>query len=237
MQTTWSENNWFDDNQSIKRHIIAFTISTALVVLLLAVPLRMKFDFIEDKTVLKLELSKAKPTNNQNEIIKPVTAPIPKPIEAISEPKKSIPQPRVEAKALTPIEVEPKSAVPKTIKAKPVESEILAEKPLPSSVEIFNLTYGKVTLDPIDKDFQARTGHEEDYIFKTIEQPEWNKVTKYINEELDKPSTYMKFYALGIEGKVERFFDKITYKKRFTTKYGTKIDCGGVGPLVMCSWK
>jgi hypothetical protein len=227
MQTTWSEHNWFDNTNSIKRHIIAFTLSAVIVVLLLAVPLRMTFSFVEDKTILRLELSKPI-------AIKPIIELVPKPITG---PQKSIPQPSVEAKAVKPIEVESKVIIPEIIKAKPIKPTAETQKPLPSSNEIFNLTYGKVTLDEIDKVFQARTGHEEDYIFKTIEQSEWNKVTKYINEERDKPSTYMKFYALGIEGSVERFFDKITYKKRFTTKYGTKIDCGGVGPLVMCSWK
>ena len=89
----------------------------------------------------------------------------------------------------------------------------------------------------LDDDFKARTGNEDDFIFKEIKQPEWNMVTKLIDEEVDKPRVYMNFYSEGIVGSTERFFDKISYKKVFTTRYGTKIACGGVGPLIMCSWK
>jgi hypothetical protein len=226
MQATWSEHNWFEESQSIKRHIIAFSLSVVIVFLLLAVPLHMKLNFVEDKKVLNLELIKTKPVIKQIEIAKP-----------IPEPQKSIPQSIVETNQVKPIETKPKVIAPEIIKAKPLNTKEETQKPIPSSADIFDLTYGKVKLNPIDKHFQARTGNEEDFVFKKMERPEWYKVKKHINEEIDKPSTYMEFYSLGIEGSVERFFDKITYKKRFTTKYGTKIDCGGVGPLVMCSWK
>ena len=49
MQATWSEHNWFEESQSIKRHIIAFSLSVVIVFLLLAVPLHMKLNFVEDK--------------------------------------------------------------------------------------------------------------------------------------------------------------------------------------------
>ena len=102
---------------------------------------------------------------------------------------------------------------------------------------IFESAYGKVKLYEMDDDFKARTGHEGDFKFPEINQPEWNQVTKLIDEEVDKPRVEMNFYSEGIVGVTEKFFDKISYKKVFTTRYGTKIACGGVGPLVMCSWK
>jgi hypothetical protein len=234
MQATWSEHNWFEDNQSIKRHVIAFVISIVIVILLLAVPLRVQYSFVEDKKVLSLDLIKTKPVLKPVEIEKPINKLVSKPVtEPVSKPKQLNPQ----SVAIKPIKIDPKVGVPEIIKAKPVNPKAETQKPIPSSAEIFNLTYGKVRLNPIDEDFKARTGHEEDFVFKKMERPEWYKVKKHIDEERDKPSTYMEFYSPGIEGSIERFFDKISYKKRFTTKHGTKIDCGGIGPLVMCSWK
>jgi hypothetical protein len=238
MQTTWSEHNWFDDNRSIKRHFIAFSASVVIVILLLAVPLRMKYNFIEEKKILNLELIKIKSVVKQIETLKPIAKPIPKSIpKSISEPQKNIPQSNVESKQIKPIKAESQVADSGTIKSEPFVPEAAFQNSLPSSAEIYNLSYGKVRLNPIDEHFKARTDHQDDFVFKKMERPEWYKIKKHINEEIDKPSTYMEFYSLGIEGSVERFFDKISYKKRFTTKYGTKIDCGGVGPLVICSWK
>lgn len=77
----------------------------------------------------------------------------------------------------------------------------------------------------------------DDFKYRVFEKPKWNKVTKLIDEEVDKPQYQMNFYSEGIVGSTERFFDKISYKKRFTTRYGIKIDCVGIGPLVSCSWK
>lgn len=59
----------------------------------------------------------------------------------------------------------------------------------------------------------------------------------YLDESVDKPRIEMNFYSQGYMGSIERFFDKIIYKKEFITKYGTKINCAAVGILMLCSWK
>lgn len=228
MQTTWSENNWFDNNKSIKRHLIAFTISAVIVILLLAVPLRFNYRFKENKPFIKVELSKVKPEIKQIETIKP------KPIE---KPKKSITQPKVETKVVQPKENKPKAVTPKIISTKPKSPKIIVQKPLPTSTVIFNSAYGKVKLNPIDKDFQVPTENAQDFKFKSVKPHKIYQVANLINEEIDKPQYEMNFYSMGLEGSVERLFDKITYEKKFTTKYGTKIACKGVGPLIMCGWK
>ncbi len=44
------------------------------------------------------------------------------------------------------------------------------------------------------------------------------------------------FYATGVEGDIDRFFDNVIPKKSFTTKYGTKFSCAWV-VILICSWK
>ncbi len=86
-------------------------------------------------------------------------------------------------------------------------------------------------------DFQARIGPAKSFYIPEQEIKDWMADIPYLDESVDKPKLQMKFYAEGIEGNIEKFFDKITISKTFTTKYGTKIHCALVGVLVACSWK
>ena len=96
---------------------------------------------------------------------------------------------------------------------------------------------GKPKLNTLSKEFQVRTEDPYDYIYQKVEAPQWNHVTKFIDEDIDKPRMEMNFYSIGLEGQVEKFMDKITYKKTFTTKYGTKIHCAVIAVLAACGWK
>lgn len=202
----------------------------------------MTFDFESQKRSIEVELSKDFPQTITD--LKPDIPPDVKNDEMETPP---VLEPVTVQQAVKPIPVErPQETVQENTKPLPpaivspkLEVTRLPKNPvkLPSSGVIFNSAYGKVHLYDLDDDFKARTGNENDFIFKEIKQPEWNIVTKLIDEEVDKPRIYMDFYSEGIVGSTERFFDKISYKKTFTTRYGTKIYCGGVGPLVMCSWK
>lgn len=229
MQATWSQHNWFENNSSISRHIIAFGFSVVLLVLLLMIPYQLNIDTKQYTSTIAVDLIKEKPIVEsqivqtvdetvKEEVVEEVAEKIVKTIEE-STPET---QPKVTQAVAKPIKLNPQ-----TIKETP---------PLPSAGTILNTAYGKVKLHQISKDFQVATEDYEDFKFKTIQQPKWNQVTKLIDEELDKPRVVMDFYSAGIVGSTERFFDKITYKKKFTTRYGTKIYCGGVGPLIMCSW-
>lgn len=237
MQTTWQDNNWFENNSSIKRQFASFIVSVTIVALLMLIPIKGHFEFDEQPPAFQIQLVKPEPKLAiEPEIVKPIEKKIvdnPKPkveiVEKIVKP--------VSKKETTIIPVlNPRILKPKVLLKKEVKP-IIKQPSLPSSGVIFNSAYGKVKLQELDKDFQARTGNEDDFKFKEFKEADWNKVTKYLDEEIDKPRYDMKFYSMGIEGKIEKFVDKITYKKRFVTRYGTKIDCVLVGIIVMCGWK
>ena len=89
----------------------------------------------------------------------------------------------------------------------------------------------------VPKEFQARTGAAMDFHIPQNEIEDWLADIPYLDESVDRPTIEMRFYAQGFEGKIEKFFDKITISKTFTTKYGTKIHCALIGVLAACSWK
>ena len=236
MQSTWEQNNWLYNNP-LQRQAIAFVISVIIVVLLLLIPISLNYKLSNQEKVIEVTLSnpiepiKLEEVNQSQENEPVVEKPMIKPVM----------KPTVQKKPNLPIEKAIDKSHTQTIPEivqKPINPKVEEQtKSLPSSGTIFNSAYGKVKLYDLDDDFKARTGHEGDFKFPEIKQPEWNKVTKLIDEDLDKPRVMMNFYSEGIVGATEKFFDKISYKKVFTTRYGTKIACGGVGPLVMCSWK
>lgn len=237
MHTTWEQTNWINYNP-IHRQLITFVVSVMVVALILMIPISLHYDFNPNENVIEVIISKeikpieteGKPVVQQQEI-KPEV--VEKPIAEPSVQNKPEPHlPIVKTVETTPLLVAPK------IIEQPVNTPIDEQTAkLPTSGVIYNSAYGKVHLYELDEDFKARTGHEDDFKFREIKQPEWNVVTKLIDEEVDKPRLEMDFYSEGIVGTTERFFDKISYKKTFTTRYGTKITCGGVGPLLMCGWK
>lgn len=195
------------------------------------IPIQKNSSGLEEVISISVELfkPKSKPRIIPEPIIKPELKPVEK--EVVKKPVKTKAlQPKPKVSKAMPIAIAP-TVIEKTIKK--------LKKQLPSSGTIFNSISNKEKFITLGKDFQAKTAEQDDFKFKTFEQPEWNMVTKLINEEVDKPQYEMNFYSDGIEGSVERFMDKITYKKRFTTKYGTKIDCVAVAAVIIvgCGWK
>jgi hypothetical protein len=202
---------------------VSFILSSLILGLILLIPVKIYQQTIKDQ-MLEVLLIKDK--------LKSINTVTGKEIKPLVQPKpinKPIPQKPV--KKVTIVEQNNKKhqslAEPK---------KTIKEKKLPSAATILT-TKSNFKLEKLDPIFQARTGHEEDFKQKIIEPPKWNQVTKLINEEIDKPRIEMNFYSPGVVGATERFFDKITYKKTFTTRYGTKIYCGGIGPLLICGWK
>lgn len=229
-----SKQHWNNNNRSRFRHLVTFAGSVALLGLFMLIPVNLYFESHQQEKTIQLELSKLKPETKKPQKKQP-NKPLP-----ISPKKPIVVQPKttpvLSSKKIAPltnvvitekvVSIKPKS----TPKAQP-------NKPLPSSGIILNSTSLISAYKDLDKDFVLPTGNEEDFKFKVYEQPSWNQVTKLIDEEIDKPEYVMNFYSEGVVGATERFFDKISYKKTFTTRYGTKITCGGVGPLAICSWK
>lgn len=205
--------------------------------------LRIDIELYDDSLVafdeLQVMLSKEsvqKPVDDKPEALEP------EPIQ--SEVIKPLPVEKLEviaeATALKKTEKKLKEDDKAVSSPKPIDkSSTLQDKPkTPSSGDILNSFYsGESKNQELTDEFKVFSEPNMDFIYFEVEEPDWNKVVKMINEEIDKPRTQMKFYANGLEGKVERLMDKITIKKTFTTKYGTKITCGLVGVFAACSWK
>jgi len=243
LQTTWEQTLWINHNP-IQRQFIALVVSVLILILVLMIPVSLKHHFSSQENIIEVELSKETVNNLSQQTVneksdQPETYPKVE-VEPITDPVKEqiVGKPSNPNKTIeTMVDKKPVSVTPKIVEQpspKPKDEQMAK---LPSSTDIFNSAYGKVKLYELDEDFKASTGHEDDFKLREIKQPEWNIVTKLINEEVDKPRVEMNFYSAGIVGATEKFFDKISYKKVFTTRYGTKIACGGVGPLLMCSWK
>ena len=84
---------------------------------------------------------------------------------------------------------------------------------------------------------QARTGPAKDFYIPQQEIEDWLADIPFLDESVDRPTVEMRFYSQGFTGHIEKFFDKITISKTFTTKYGTKIHCALIGVIVACGWK
>lgn len=229
-----------------QRSAITFLLALVAIVLLLKIEVDMTthWEMPELKT-LRISFSKAqKPTKpeEQTESVNAVaTQPkntktlAEKPLEHLSgTPSETL----SEAPTNKPPKIQPKTKAENTESSQ--KSEPKRQKPtvLPSSGQILNSFYsGASKNQEVSDDFKAFKESSDDFIYFEVEEPDWNKVVKLINEEIDKPRTQMKFYSNGIEGKFERLMDKITYTKTFKTKYGTKVTCGLVGVFVACGWK
>ncbi len=232
MQTIWQQHNWLKNNNSIKRHATALSLSVVVLALLLLIPINQSLQQGTEKTRISVEL--VKPKTVQIEPIKKPIEPQKVQIDAIKPKPETIKEPPKPKEKSKPLLAKKEQNQQNQQKNK-IEKN---QNKLPSVGLILNSMQGKAKLYNLDKAFQPRTANPEDFIYKTYQQPKWNQVTKLIDEEVDKPQYEMNFYSEGIEGSVERFMDKITKKKRFTTKYGTKIDCVSVAIVITaCGWK
>ena len=233
MRTTWDQLDWYKPDITLRKQLVAFVLSVVLVVLILLIPVTLNTQLINNESSIEVELRKSQPPIAKQNIVEP-PKPEPKPIQQQSIETKPIEKP-VE----TPKPIESVKEAPKQVPVK-VETvvEPIVEKKLPNSAVILKSLYdGKPKLNPIGEEFQARTKDPYDYVYQIVEAPKWNQVTKLIDEDVDKPRIEMGFYPLGFDGAVEKFMDKITYKKTFTTKYGTKIGCAITIIIAGCGWK
>ena len=193
----------------------------------------------------------------------PQPLPVPPPeeiIEEVIEPpiEEVIPEPIIDpaetqpAPAPTPTEITEPVTEPTTQPApQPVEQPVLeqvmeqpteqtTEQPAETNINsgiIFNSIQNIDKDISISEDFMAAPADTENFKPRQWQSTDFQADVPFVNSETDKPRVEMDFYSHGVLGSVERFFDKITIEKEFTTKYGTKIKCAMVGILMACSWK
>jgi hypothetical protein len=179
---------------------------------------------------LEIELDK---TPEQSSKPKPIEPEIiePKPIE--HEPTEIKPRIKTafESSATNPQEVSPQKSITEPTKKPPNA----ITKPITTS-DILLSVKNRVSMD-IPPEFQARTGPAKDFYIPEQEIENWLADIPFLDESVDRPTIQMKFYSEGFTGHIEKFFDKITISKTFTTKYGTKFHCALIGVIAACGWK
>ncbi len=212
-----------------------------LISALLLLPKPWKLSLLQTNSIIEVEIIESQPASVETIKTKPTKQPLPKPdTKPNTEPNTKA---TVRKQLQTPSQAEDQviKAAPKEIPTTQTESrsqEKSTTKTIPTikTGEVLQMMQNRKSID-ITADFQARTEPAKDFYIPEQEIHDWLADIPYLDESVDKPKLQMNFYSAGMLGGVERFFDKITIQKTFTTKYGTKIHCALVGILVACSWK
>ena len=151
------------------------------------------------------------------------------PVETASAQVESVVAPQAEQKPTAKPQSSNENQVSDII-SKPVT------QPKINTGDVLEMIESRQSID-ITPEFQARTHTTKDFYIPEQEIENWMADIPFLDESVDKPKLEMRFYAEGIEGSIEKFFDKITISKTFTTKYGTKIHCAIIGVIAACGWK
>ena len=208
-----------------------------VLMILLLLPRPWIIDIPEFNKTLAVDLiDTSEQITQMPEFAEPETPPVV--VEKVQPEKAIEPQysPEIETKQ-PPAKADPQTQQ-STIETE-VGNEPLDAEPVPNpltSGDIMRMVNNRTSME-ITPEFEARTGPAKDYFPQEPQVTDWYADIPYLDESVDKPQLQMNFYAEGLEGSIERFFDKITISKTFTTKYGTKIHCALVGVLVSCIWK
>ena len=235
MHTTTGDDFLINNSKS-QRYVITFVVSAMLLFLLLLIPLKITVEHFTEQRI-NLILSKSVVVNQKQVKKETLNNSISTQIKP-EEKSKPVVKPQSQPKQPVVIKNPPVHVVKATKPKKQPAMKVTKQTQLPTTAELLNSIKDNRNTVKLGKEFQAKTGHEDDFVYKSVEQAEMFKEFKLINEEIDKPQYEMNFYAEGIEGSVERFMDKITYKKNFTTRYGTKIQCVSVAIVITaCGWK
>lgn len=198
----------------------------ALIVIFLCLPKPWSLAWPQPIRAIELELLKspatpAVKTNNETQTIAP---PPVKPVfqppneAAINKGAKEVVQQQTEPKPQASVTVEPTTT------------------PQLNAGTVLQMMQNRTSVD-IPAEFQASTGAATDFYIPEQEIHDWLADIPFLDESVDKPKLQMRFYAEGLDGSIEKFFDKITISKTFTTKYGTKVHCALIGIIAACSWK
>ncbi|WP_154223872.1 hypothetical protein [Marinicella rhabdoformis] len=161
------------------------------------------------------------------------------PYQVSTEPKekeqKANPSTSQSSRIKTPQQSNPNPVVNKTPE-KQIIKKATPKKETLNSRDVQMMMLQAVDPKLTDSDFLSKKNQNQFLAKQYIAKDNYADLP-YLDESIDAPRVQMAFYSPGFMGNVEKFFDKITYKKTFTTKYGTKIHCALVGVIAMCGWK
>ncbi len=187
--------------------------------------------------VLTLELVEDVPKSPTAEPTDPILieSPPEPPVKKVpAEPRPTTPPVR----ATEPVDTrpQPSNEPPPPVPSEPAPAAAPPQSQPVTGAELIQMSKNSPSIE-ITPEFEARSGPATDFFRPAVQVTDWYADIPYLDESVDKPQLQMRFYAAGIEGHVERFFDRITVTKTFTTKYGTKIHCAWIGVIVSCGWK
>jgi len=218
---TWPTPTWQPSNQW--HHWLPHLWLPLLVFISLWLLVKIPLPTEINQPTLHLELQQQTPAANKEDIN-----------QQSVELNKPLPTPKV-IDTIKTIESTPQPVATQTPKISAVTEKPATAKPSKTTITVGELLNQAQTIPDLSvtDEFKARG----DNTFKTPEIKVHNAYANIPYLPLDEPYAMdLDFYDTGIEGDIQRFFDKVILKKSFTTKYGTKIDCA-LAVVVLCSWK
>ncbi len=198
----------------------------------LGLPKPWQLNALTPNNVLEIALLKDQPSLPDPPTT-PTNATIP--ADSVTKQPKTNPIPSASTKTKKPIKATKQPAPTATEPSSNPTTQILTAPQL-NAGDVLQMLQHRSSVD-ITPEFQARTQPLTDFHIPAPEIHDWLANIPYLDESKDKPKLQMQFYAEGIEGSIEKFFDKITISKTFTTQYGTKIHCALIGVVAMCGWQ
>lgn len=212
-----------------------------LIVVILALPRPWETQRY-NAPVLILDLSQNQV--NKPNVIEPIEPKLDEPLleeplleEPLLEEPLADETPVIEPLTAPPTETQP-VATTETPKVPPQTKTDPAQATVPvNATDVLRMLQNRPAME-LTPEFQARTAPSKDFYLPEQQIMDWYADIPFLDESIDKPQLQMRFYPEGFEGSIEKFFDKVTYRKTFTTQYGTKIHCALIaGVLAACSWK
>lgn len=228
MHTLNTQANWQSHKKPL--HWLKHSLLPLLLILIfLCLPKPWITELLSINSAIEIEL-----IDNQSQKPEPIKTVPPEPQPNEPEPQVTTPEPVLKTLNI-PEMTEPAPQQPVTTDVKSIDIEQTA-KPAVNAVDVMQMIQNRTSIE-VPAAFQTRTQPATDFYIPKQEIENWLADIPFLDESVDKPQLEMRFYAEGIEGSVEKFFDKITLSKTFTTQYGTQIECALVGVLAVCGWK
>ncbi|MCX7554560.1 hypothetical protein OS175_11770 [Marinicella sp. S1101] len=234
MQTANSHLNWRPhDHTHWFKHML---LPLCLIVVILALPRPWETQRYE-APVLVIDLSQ-EPVN-EPVALEPVEPKLdePSPLEPLPDKPLAQGPPATEPLTVTSTDMPPAKATETNQDPPQTKTDTTQVTTTVKATDVLRMLQNRPTME-LTPEFQARTAPSKDFYIPEQQIMDWYADIPLLDESIDKPKLQMRFYAEGFEGSIEKFFDKVTYRKTFTTKYGTKIHCALIaGVMAACGWK
>ncbi len=207
--------------------------------LFLLLPKPWSLDTVKPLKSIQIELLEtnvkqaAKPKITQNPVIASHQP------ESTTKPESNVNSADEQAKTIVDRESKHATFKPQPPSNQPITKTPQSDKnsiPTISAIEIMRLAKERKSY-AVTPEFQAKTKPTNEFMMPKPVSTDWYADLPYLDETVDKPKLLMNFYAPGIQGSADRFFDKAALMKTITTKHGTQTNCSWIINIVMCGWQ